>query len=194
MVEYINRFLEHPDNATRNHIVELFGTPMVLKISQTSGNRVTKLRILYQEQLKTCAKFVRFFEMRDDRGKPIYYLFFATNHRLGHVKMKEAFWKVDPSSGITFSDSTDPNQLVLFDIDQTFGLSKDLMNKFGSSIQITSNVRMYVEDETPFTVSQMKNALNQLEEDGKITVEQLKLDSTKRKKNTYPDTSIIRFS
>jgi hypothetical protein len=70
----------------------------------------------YQEQLKKHAKFVRYFEMRNKNNRPIYYLFFATNNRLGHQKMKEAFWSIDTSSGLRFSDATNPNQPVLFDL------------------------------------------------------------------------------
>jgi len=140
MIDFINRFLEHPDRQTKQHIVSLFDTPSVLDIAQLPGDRVTALRILYQEQLQKCAKYVRYFEMRDNRDRIIYYLFFATNHRLGHAKMKEAFWRVDTSSGFRFSDHTDPNQLILFELDTSEDLVKDLVPHFGGTTMTASKV------------------------------------------------------
>ncbi len=117
MAEFINRFIEHPDASTRQHIVDLFGTTQALQIIANGGNRLENLRQLYQTQLQTCAKYVRYFEMQDEQGRVIYYLFFASQHPLGFVKMKEAFWKVDPESGFHFSDKTNPAQLILLSID-----------------------------------------------------------------------------
>ena len=44
----------------------------------------------------------------------VYYLFFASNNSLSHFKMKEAMWKVDPMGDFGFSDSTNPDQALLF--------------------------------------------------------------------------------
>lgn len=136
MVNSINRFLEHPDPITQNHIVELFGTDEALNIATTSTNRMSDLRMLYQQQLLSSAKYVRYFEMRNNYNLPIYYLFFAGNHPLGHKKVKEAFWRVDKSSGFCFSDATNPNQLVLFELDETPKLANDIQNSFrGKGLQ-----------------------------------------------------------
>jgi three-Cys-motif partner protein len=88
MADSINRFLEHPDDQTTQHIVELFGTDEVLRIAKATSNRMRRLRLLYQEQLRRYARFVRFFEMRNAQNRANYYLFFASNHPLGHVRMK----------------------------------------------------------------------------------------------------------
>jgi three-Cys-motif partner protein len=117
MADSINRFVDHPSTKVKNQIVDLFGTTQVLQILNTGKNGLSQLRALYQAQLEQCAKYVRYFEMRNEDNRIIYYLFFATNNRLGHVKMKEAFWKVDSSAGFHFSDATNANQLVLFEED-----------------------------------------------------------------------------
>ena len=44
--------------------------------------------------------------------------------------MKEAFWSIDSSSGLRFSDATDPNQMVLFDLDEHPKLAKELQQHF----------------------------------------------------------------
>jgi three-Cys-motif partner protein len=193
MIDFINRFLEHPDLQTKQHIIDLFGTPLVLDIAQQPGDRVTALRMLYQEQLKKYAKYVRYFEMRDDRNKTIYYLFFATNHRLGHVKMKEAFWRVDTSSGFSFSDRTNPDQLILFELDPSDDVAKDLLVRFGRRTVVVREVREYVEDETPYKASHMRGALSFLEEKGQIHVEVYKENGKKRMRGKYPDGAIVNF-
>lgn len=130
MADSVNRFLDHPDPQITSHIVDLFGTTQVLKILNVDGNGIQQLRTLYQAQLEKCAKYVRYFEMRDEDNRVIYYLFFATNNRLGHIKMKEAFWSVDSSTGYHFSDATDPNQLVLFETDPSIDLANLLAIQF----------------------------------------------------------------
>ncbi|HUK55152.1 MAG TPA: three-Cys-motif partner protein TcmP, partial [Nitrospiria bacterium] len=79
MVDAINRWLEHPNPEIGQHIVEVFGTQEALTIANGPGDRVANLRVLYQKQLQTVAKFVRYFEMRDIHDRIQYYLFFASN-------------------------------------------------------------------------------------------------------------------
>lgn len=193
MIDSINRFLEHPDAQTQQHIVDLFGTRQVLQIARSSYSRVTDLRLLYQKQLSTCARFVRYFEMRNRDNRPIYYLFFASNHPLGHTKMKEAFWRVDPSSGFCFSDATDPNQLVLFGIDETPKLAADLARKYAKQRIFVLDIKSYVEDETSFIAAHMRNALKLLEDESRIAVGEYKKDGKKRRKNTYPEDAMVEF-
>lgn len=193
MIGFINRFLEHPDSQIQQYIVDLFGTEEVLQIAQKSGNRIAELRLLYQAQLSKYARFVRYFEMRDCHNKTIYYLFFASNHPLGHVKMKEAFWKVDTASGFCFSDATDPNQYVLFEIDETPKLATDLANTFANQRVPVDQVQSYVEDETPFIATHMRRALKLLEEENKIAVAEYKLNGKKRRKNSYPKDAVVEF-
>lgn len=192
MADSINRFLEHPDDTTRQHIIDLFGTSDVLEIAD-NRNRITALRLLYQDQLKKHARFVRYFEMRSAKNRPIYYLFFATNNPLGHLKMKEAFWKVDSSSGLRFSDATNPNQLILFAHDESGSLAKELQHRFSDQKLPIQQVREYVENETSFLPSHMKKALMLLEQENRLRVENLKLDGKKRRKNSFPDGAIVTF-
>lgn len=194
MADAINRFLDHPDTATQQHIVDLFGSPKAVEISRAGGDRVAGLRSLYQMQLSKCARFVRYFEMRDLKDRTIYYLFFATNHRLGHVRMKEAFWKIDPSSGFRFSDATNPYQLVLFEQDETHILMQQLQNKFRGQKLPVEQIRIFVEDETPFLFSHLRKALRSLEDRKIIVVDDLKQDGTKRRLHTYPDNCTVAFT
>ena len=193
MIDFINRFVEHPDPSTQKHIIDLFGTRKVLDLIKIEADHFAALRLLYQEQLSRHAKFVRYFEMRDDRDRLIYFLFFASNHPLGHLRMKESFWKVDPSSGFRFSDATDPKQLVLFELDPTRGLAKEIQNEFGGRTVQVVEIRRFVEDKTSYITSQMKKTLILLEAENLINVKELKADGKMRRKGTFPDGVIIQF-
>lgn len=193
MADSVNRFLDHPDSQITNHIVDLFGTPKVLQILNVGGNGIQKLRELYQSQLEKCAKYVRYFEMRDKDNRVIYYLFFATNNRLGHIKMKEAFWNVDSSNGYYFSDATNSNQLVLFKTDPSIDLSILLASQFHDRRVLVSEIKQFVEDKTPYIESHMKKALRLLEEDARLCVEPCKQGGEKRKKATFPDDVVVSF-
>ena len=192
MMDSVNRWLEHPTDETRQHIVELFGTPDVLKVAQET-NRIMALRRLYQHQLQQQANYVRYFEMCDENGRTIYYLFFASNHRLGHVKMKEAFFFLYDQAGDRFSDHTNPQQPILFSLDPAKKLSRILQEQYAGQTQRTEKIIYFVEDKTAFTKSHAKKAMKLLEYDDKITVDPLKTDGSKRRKGTFPDKVVVHF-
>ena len=193
MVDFINRFIEHPDVATRQHIVDLFGTAQALQVIASGGNRLEAFRQLYQAQLQTCAKYIRYFEMQNEQRRTIYYLFFASKHPLGFIKMKEAFWKVDPESGFLFSDKTNPAQMVLFTTDPSRDLIKIIEQKFSGRQAVISQVKQFVEEETIYIGKQMRQALNIMENEGKLQVDALKLDGSKRRRGSFPDDAQVTF-
>ena len=194
MIDYVNRFALHPPPVDRQHIKDLLGASDS-EIDQVvnTQDRVLAFRQLYQDKLHKHAKFVRYFEMRDHRNKIIYYLFFASNHPLGHAKMKEAFWNVDNQSGYRFSDRTDPNQPVLFELDPSDNLAQELKRRFIGTTQSAGKIISFVEDETPYISSQARKALNNLENGNEISVDAIKTDGTKRRKGSFPEGVIIHF-
>ena len=195
MVDAINRFLEHPEDKVVQHIVEAFGGDEAVQIAKGPGDRVVKLRELYQSKLKQAAKYVRYFEMRDRQDRTQYYLFFATNNELGHLKMKEAMWKVDPDGEFRFSDATNPNQLVLFEADATPTLVDQLRKEFRSKGTVTGfEVRKFVEDKTAYLKKHMTAALKQQEEATTLRVEPLKTGGKKRRPHTYPDEARLTWA
>ena len=188
MVDAINRFLEHPEDKVVHHIVEAFGGGEAVQIAKGPGDRIVKLRKLYQSNLYSVAAYVRYFEMRDRQDRTQYYLFFATNNELGHLKMKEAMWKVDPDGEFRFSDATNPDQIILFEHDSTPTLVALLRKEFCTKGTVTGDeVRSFVENKTPYLKKQMTAALKQEEGAARIRVEALKMDGDKRRAKTYPD-------
>jgi hypothetical protein len=107
--------------------------------------------------------------------------------------MKEAFWKVDDSSGFRFSDATDPNQLLLFDINELPTLINKLNQNFSGKNIPVKEIREFVENKTLFLPSHMRSALKDLELHDLIIVEEIKLDGSKRRRGTFPDNVIVNF-
>jgi hypothetical protein len=136
---------------------------------------------------------VRFFEMRDQNNKVIYYLFFAGNHPKGHEKMKEAFWRVDRQNGYKFSDRTDPNQPVLFEMDPSLELARILKTQYSGMNKLSQDVITFVVDETAYISTHCRRALAHLENNSEIRVESNKVDGKKRIKGTFPPGVVIHF-
>ena len=194
MVDAVNRFLEHPEESIVAHIVSAFGTKKCISIAKGGGDRVAQLRTLYQEQLESAARFVRYFEMRDRPNHAEYLLFFATNHRMGHVKMKEAMWRVDPEAGYYFSDAAAPDQLLLEDETLLNSLRTALRRAFQDAGQVSvGRIAEYVEDKTMYLQKHMRKVLKGEEAAGKIHVSPHKVDGTKRRKGTFSEGTMVEF-
>jgi three-Cys-motif partner protein len=194
MVDAINRWLKHPDENIRAHITDTFGTDEAIAIAQGTANRAEALKNLYHRQLNKAAKFVRYFELGDRDGRVVYYLFFASNNALGHLKMKEAMWKVDPLGDFTFSDSTNPDQHILFSSPSTAPLASDLTSKFlGTGQILIQRIESYVQDQTAYLRKHMREALKQLESAGRLQVADTKANCKKRRAGTYPNDAIVLF-
>jgi three-Cys-motif partner protein len=194
MVDSMNRWLEHPEEGVKAHIVEAFGTRNALAIAENAAGRTAALRDLYRKQLEKAAKFVRYFELCNHNNRVVYYLFFATNNPLGHLKMKEAMWTVDPLGDFTFSDSTDPNQHVLFSSPSVAPLAANLVATFRGSGQIpVKRIESHVWDKTAYLRKHMGEVLTSLENAGGLRVAEVKTDGKKRRAGTYPNEALVTF-
>jgi len=153
MYEEINRFLSLPNQEI--HFDALFGTGEWREGRQLAEPQARKLFLhdIYYRQLRegANAKYVRSFEMRNNRDRVDYYLYYATNNILGLNKMKDAMWKVDETGEFSFSDATDTNQLVLLGNEPNFGqLRRQLLAHFGGRAALVSEIEEYVLAETAF--------------------------------------------
>lgn len=194
MVDSINRWLEHPADTVRRHILETFGTEEPFAAAMGNADRIPALKDLYHSRLRQIARFVRYFELRDRNDRVVYYLFFASNNDTGHYKMKEAMWKVDPLGEFSFSDATNPDQAILFQHPSLASLRADVVQKFRPLGEIPiEQVEAYVRDETGFLTKHMRELLKQLESDVQVQIASLKTNGQKRKRNTYPNDALIKF-
>lgn len=187
MVDFINRFLEHPNDSITAHFPETFGTADVLAIPKHLGNRLDRILSLYRHQLRTHAKFVGRFDMHGRKDRKTYSLFFATNAPKGFEKMKEAMWAVDKYTGSRFSDA-DPNPVCLFDSWGYEPLWDDLRKHYAGSAVPMSDLETFVIENTDYLPSHARKILTQYEESGHISVEAL--PNCKRRGKSFPSDKV----
>ena len=198
MYEEINRFIGLPEQEANFN--SLFGTNAWRTIAAVSEPRERKGQIhdLYMRQLRDSAgaKYVRSFEMRNDRDVTDYYLFYATNNLLGLKRMKNAMWRVDRSGGFTFSDAADPNQLVLFGDEPEYDVLRGLiLNRFQGEATTIAEIEEFVVAETAFCDTHFKRQILRLLElsnpPGLMAID----PPDNRRPGTYPDPSLrVRFT
>lgn len=199
MYEHINRFLRLPALQEAYH--RLFGSEEWIQIldhldEYTSIQRRHFLHTLYKERLHTAGlKHVLSFEMKNDKNATDYFLYYGTNHIKGLEKMKDAMWKVDNSGAYTFSDHRAQKLQLEFDFTEFDSpdlnvLATQIFNKFAGNSALAETVKDFVVTDTIFRRSKHStHALKLLEESGKI-----KTVSGRKKRNSYPDGSIITFN
>lgn len=165
MYEDINRFLGHPDQTA--NFGSLFGTDEWRRALDLRGHERNRfLHDLYERQLRQEArvKYVRSFQMKNENDVTDYYLFHGTNNLLGLKKMKEVMWRVDATGEFTFSDATDPRQMVLLerrpDLDH---LRRLILGHFAQSSATVGAVEEFVVTRTAFRETHYKAVLKELE-------------------------------
>ena len=171
MFEEINRFINHPEQG--QNFDDLFGCAAWRPAYEMSGRTRKKfIHDLYRDQLRTAAgaRYVRSFEMRNERNVSDYFLYFASNNLLGLAKMKEAMWKVDPAGGFTFSDATNFDQAVLFQPEpDRQELRRLIGERFASRRATVQQVETFVVEDTPFHASHYRKVLATMEADNQLT-------------------------
>lgn len=129
---------------------------------------------LYKDQLLVDAgvSYTRSFNVRNRNNAHIFDLVYATNNKVGLDKMKSAMWKADPSGNFTFRDTTDPNQIVLFELEPDISPLKNLiLDRFKYQVVEICDIEDFVLLETPFLSSHIRRkTLSPLEKKGKIIV------------------------
>lgn len=194
MYEFVNRFMRRAGQ--EQVLTRLFGGDEWRRINEQTlspGKRKQAIQNLYQSQLeKHAATYVRSFEMKGDRGTTKYFLYYGTNHRLGLEKMKEAMWKIDKSGSFSFSDATDPDQLVLFGDKPDYQYLKGLiLQEFKNRPVSIEAIEDFVICKTPFLKTHFKNSiLSPMEKMMELTV----LESPRSTKRGYPNGTIIKFN
>jgi three-Cys-motif partner protein len=197
MTRDVNRFVSE----LPSHVADLIGDPSapeaILK-AQVEGEGASEARRRYESSLRRAAKFVRSFRMKDEDNSLVYDLFFATNHPLGHERMKKAMWKVDGSGSFSFSDGLDPDQIVLFTPTPGADLAPRLWNRFrGQELDVAELFASA--QSTVYLEEHVRSALRLLEDKqvpgvGHIQVAPLKRDGGGRRPHKFPEGTVVRFS
>jgi len=187
MYEEINRFIGHPDQV--DNFNSFFGTdtwkPLIGRDDPRQRNRGLHDLYLQQLHLDADAAYVRSFEMSNSKDVTDYYLFYATNSLLGLRKMKEAMWKVDEGGEFRFSDSTDPNQFVLFEkAPRVAILASQLRATLASGALTIGEIQRHVIVETAFRETHYKPILKAWELESALEI----INAPQgRKRGTFPD-------
>jgi hypothetical protein len=174
----------------------LFGTDEWAKVDtfNSMDARCAFLLDLYQRQIREVAgaKYVRSFEMRNTKGRIVYYLVYATNHIAGMRVMKDAMWKVDPRGTFRFSDRTDHRQSFIIDYDPANkhwgpAAARMVHEHFAGQQVSVEEIEEWVIAETPYPF-QKRAILGTAEKSGSIR------DVTGRqRKGTFPTKCIVDF-
>ena len=172
MVDHLNRFLstEH----MRGGRDSLFGTNDFSAIEATAvGERIPMLVDLYRQQLQDVAKFcyTQGFEMRRANETVAYYVVYATRHITGVEKFKDAMWKVDPSTGVSFSDRNwNQGSLLTGSNVELSELQQRLSRDFrGEKVPIEC-LEEYAILKTPYRKTHLRAALRSMKNRGSISV------------------------
>jgi three-Cys-motif partner protein len=183
MIEFINRFLDHPNDKVLAHFPSTFGTNEVLDIVKQPRNRINALLALYRRQLKAKAQFVGRFDMHGRKDQKTYSLFFASNAAKGFLKMKEANWSVDKTEGGRFSDfepgASDQTSLLISAI-----IWDEIIERFKGMTVPMGALEKFVVEETDYLPKHLRSVLSQREASGEITV--VVTQGQKRRKGTFP--------
>ena len=172
MVDHLNRFLsaEH----MRSGRDSLFGTDDFSEVEAApTGERMPLLVDLYKQQLCGVAKFQHAldFEMRRANGTVAYYVVYATRSITGVEKFKDAMWKVDPSTGSTFSDRRwNQGSLLTGSNVELSQLQQRLGDKFGGEDVSIERLEEFALLDTPFRKPHLRSALKSMERQGRIVV------------------------
>ena len=190
MYEPIARFMATAE--FESHLDALFGRPdwRAARRMDDSRQKSAYLHDLFMDQIKFAGMdYVRSFRMLDEGGRTEYFLFFATHNIKGLDVMKDAMWSVDPSGTYRFSDVTDPDQLVMFQLDPDYGqLRSAVQGRFSGQTVSIQEIEHFVIADTPFRKSHLrKNALDILDDEGHIHV------TGRKKRHTYPEGTLVTF-
>jgi three-Cys-motif partner protein len=190
---FIARFVSRPGQ--EKALTTFFGTEEWKAARDVTGAaRLKLLHDLFQAQLKrVCGlTYVRSFEIVTRHKNSGYHLFFGTKHALGLQKMKEAMWRIDPTAGQRFADSTSLDQTTLFQPEpETMPLRLAMMARFRDETFSIEDAERFTLIETPYLPTHVKmRTLKPLEMAGRLQIVRAKVD---RRRGTYPPGTTMRF-
>ena len=170
MVDHLNRFLSTaPMKRSRD---SLFGTSDFSTVEAApAGRRIPLLVDLYKAQLRDVAEFqyALDFEMERDSGTVAYYVVYATRSLTGVEKFKDAMWKVDPSTGSSFSDRNwNQGSLLTGSNVELSQLQQRLSEEFGGQEVSIDLLEEFTLVDTPFRKPHLRSALKSMERSSRI--------------------------
>jgi len=191
MVNHLNRFLgaEH----MRSGRDSLFGTGDFSDVEAADGGeRIPLLVDLYRRQLRDVANFTytQGFEMRRASEAVAYYVVYATRSITGVEKFKDAMWKVDPSTGTSFSDRNwNQGSLLTGSNVELSQLQQRLEREFGGMIVPIERLDEFTILDTPYRKPHLRTALRSMKSHSRI-----RITKPEGVRGQFPEGTQIHFS
>jgi three-Cys-motif partner protein len=195
MYDPVNHWATAPNEKHQESMRLLFGDDEHLSVEGLPPkDRERILHELFERVFRDHGNFeyVRRFQMEGLKARTLYSLYFATHSVVGLGVMKDVMWKIDPAEGRRFSDRM-VDQPRLFegepDLDKLRG---QVFDHFAGTWASIEDVEKFVIVDTDFHTKHLrKGVLVVLENANLITLPNA---SPSRRRGTYGDGSIIRFS
>jgi three-Cys-motif partner protein len=154
------------------HLSRIFGNESwrtELNPALSKGQRWLNVLALYKQRLRSVptVRYVFAFAMNSKQGVLNYHLVFASQHRVGLEKMKEAMKAVDQDGNFSFSDDS-VGQPALFRTDDANTFAAKLRNALAGTHRPYSDFDDFALNETPFL--NPKALLKVLTEQGALDV------------------------
>lgn len=190
MVRDVNRFLTSSPH--RISIEDLFGIKNVkeaLRSQYSDFSQEKALLKLYRDRLHEDAGIQYSFPFKvnaDDRLQTTYYLIHCTNHPKGCELMKEIMYKSGTEGRFGYFGPAE-GQMTLEQAGGVNRLKKFLVKKFKSECLSYQEVRYQTLMETDFLKKHYREALLELESEGKVSIE------NKGPRGGLPDNAQITF-
>lgn len=169
MYEPISRFI--PVESQHDHMDELFGTHewrTVIDEDLRKDERESFLRDLYRTQLKTCAKYVWPFQLKNpDKDATYYYLYHCTNHPKGIKEMKKVMYKTGTVGTYSYQGKESLQRSLFSTEPNTNELENYLLTEFAGQ-ELTYDEIVESTLDSPFIDKHYKAVLNKLRKDRAI--------------------------
>ena len=171
MYNGVNRNLGVPD--ADQVLIDLFGTDEWKELEGLESRKKEKKIIeLFRAKLKKFCGFVFPFRLCfPEMDRTYYYLIHLTNYSLGCEIIKGSFAKFN--FGRVEYRGKNQNQMTIFDYDniKISEIQKYLLSTYNGASKKFLNIIEEQIDETPYLVKNMRQAIKELEEDGKVSID-----------------------
>lgn len=192
-IGYFAAFFDVPD--MRRTLGLVFGRGVFERGADLDASARRNLLVeMMEERLRESCRWVRAIELVPAGGQGRHHhLFFGTNDRVGLARMKTAMWTLDPIGGVSFRDSTQPDQAVIFEAEPNLApLLAALKENFGDRVFTIEEAKDFTLFDTPFLHdSHLKSkTLIPVEKIGQLVAV---APVPGRRKSSYPDGTRLRF-
>ena len=198
MEGYVNRFIEHQRDDIREAFISAIGPEPAERVLAAT-DRIAAISQEYMQMLRSYGRYVRNFQMRNEKNVRDNAFFFCGNSRLGFMKIKEAMWKIDPENGREFSAYAFAQLQVQ---DQLFkpepylhDLKSEVLECFAEGKVVTGReLKDWADFKSErFLYKHLRYVLEELVADEAIAYRAPASATKKRRKNTWPDDGLFNF-